>query len=332
MVNPRNALSAPPGVNGEFIKAGVKSPENVAKVALPHAGRIENPWSLSSMQSLRRISAITGLAVALAAAAPLPAAAATPPPDAPAAGATYADLADLADSAPLVLKAQIRKLSRVEDERAPGLRPGWGRYYVEARTRALLTGQAPRGEALAYLVDLPLDAKGKPPRVKKKDVLLFARPVPGHPGELQLVAPDAQLLWNPAEEAQLRSILIALVAADAPGRVTGVRELIHVPGTLAGEGETQIFLGTADGSAASITVQSKPGSPPLWGASFSELVAKLGDPPQPDTLAWYRLACFLPETPPPGVNHSETAAGRAKAEADYRLVLDRLGPCPRNRQ
>jgi hypothetical protein len=244
----------------------------------------------------------------------------------------YADLADLADSAPLVVKAQVRKLSRVENERARGLRSGWGRYYVQAKTRALLTGQAPQGEALTYLVDLPLDARGKPPAVKKRDVLLFARPVRGHPGELQLVAPDAQVLWSPSVEAQLRSILIALAAADAPGRVTGVRELIHVPGNLAGEGETQIFLATADGSAASITVQSKPGAAPLWGVSFSELVAKLGDPPKPDTLAWYRLACFLPETPPAGANHSETAESRARAEADYRMVLGALGPCPRSRR
>jgi len=244
----------------------------------------------------------------------------------------YADLADLADSAQLVVRAQIRKLARVEDERAPGLRAGWGRYFVQAKTRALVAGQAPLGEALSYLVDLPLDAKGKPPAVKKLDVLLFARPVRGRPGELQLVAPDAQVVWTPAADSQLRSILAELFAPGAPGRVTGVRELIHVPGNLAGEGETQIFLSTANGSAASIAVQHRPGAAPLWGASFSELTAELGRPPRPDTLAWYRLACFLPNLPPQGTNHSETAEARAVAEADYRLVLGELGPCPRSRR
>ena len=36
--------------------------------------------------------------------------------------ANYADLADLADSAQVVVRAQVRKLTRVENERAPGLR------------------------------------------------------------------------------------------------------------------------------------------------------------------------------------------------------------------
>ena len=96
--------------------------------------------------------------------------------------ATYADLADLADSAPLVIRAQVRKLARVEDARAPGLRPGGGRFYIEARTRALLTGAAPLGEQLAFLADLPLDARGRPPAINKQDLLLFARPVSGRPG------------------------------------------------------------------------------------------------------------------------------------------------------
>lgn len=282
------------------------------------------------MRSIKRSAGMAALILACAAAGPAMAAPAPAAP--PVAGANYADLADLADSAPIVLKAQLRKLSRVENDRARGLRPGWGRFYAEARTRALLTGQAPQGEALTYLVDLPLDARGKPPAVKKKDVLIFARPVRGRPGELQLVAPDAQLLWNPAVETRLRGILVELVAADAPGRVTGVRELIHVPGNLAGEGETQIFLATGDGTAASITVQNKPGAPPLWGASFSELIAGLGNAPARDTLAWYRLACFLPAAPPAGANLSETPEGRASAEADYRMVLTALGPCPRSRR
>lgn len=283
------------------------------------------------MQSVSRISGIAAPILAFAAIISSPSLAALAPTAASVGIANYADLADLADSAPIVLKAQVRKLSRVENERARGLRPGWGRFYVQAKTRALLTGQAPQGEALTYLVDLPLDARGKPPAVKKKDVLVFARPVRGRPGELQLVAPDAQVLWTPGIEAQLRTILTELMAPDAPGRVTGVRELIHVAGNLAGEGETQIFLSTKEGVAASITVQAKPGAPPLWGASFSELIAELGNPPKRETLAWYRLACFLPPTPPAATNLSETPESKARAEADYRLVMSELGPCERSR-
>jgi hypothetical protein len=245
---------------------------------------------------------------------------------------TYADLADLADSAQLVLRAKVRRLIRVEDQRSPGLRSGQGRFYVKAQTLALLAGTSPFGESLTYLVDLPLDAKGKPPKLKKQDVLLFARPVPNRPGELQLVAPDAQLLWFAETEAVLRSILFNLVVPDAPGRISGVREIIHVPGMLAGEGETQIFLDTADGSPASLTVSHQPGMPPAWGASFSELVANVGQPPTHNTFEWYRLACFLPNALPRGSNYSESPEGRSQAVADYRMVLGDLGACQRNRR
>ena len=255
--------------------------------------------------------------------------AAAPPSSPPT--ASYADLADLADSARIVLRAQVRKIVAVEPARARGVRPGWARYYVEARTQALIRGETPLGQSLRYLVDMPADPRGKVPAIKKKDVLLFARSVTGAAGDLQLAAPDAQILWSADAETRLRAVLAALVAPDAPRRVIGVREALHVPGNLAGEGETQFFLDTADHSAASITVQHRPGAATAWGVSFSEVAAPVGSPPQRDTLAWYRLACFLPNALPAGVNLSESAASRAQAEADYRVVLGELGPCPRTR-
>ena len=96
-----------------------------------------------------------------------------------------------------------------------------------------------------------------------------------------------------------------------------------------GEGETQIFLATASGSAASITVTHRPDQPPAWGVSFSELVGETGNPPARDTLAWYRLACFLPNRLPPAANVSEGIAAKRQAEADYRMVLGELGVCDR---
>lgn len=242
---------------------------------------------------------------------------------------TYADIADLADSAGLVVHAQIAKAVRIEDARANGLTPGHGRFYIQARTQALLTGKAPLGESISYLVDLPLDARGKPPKLKKVDVFLFARAVPGRPGELQLVSPTAQQYWTVQGEARLRAILRGFVAPDAPAKITGVRELLYVPGNLAGQGETQIFLNTVDNSAASITVRHEPGAAPAWGVSFSELVADIGHPPQRDTIEWYRLACFLPNVPPAQANVSDSFAAQQQALSDYRMVLGDLGPCDR---
>lgn len=266
----------------------------------------------------------------LAPALPFPAGADSPPRPVPA-SAAYADLADLADATPLVIRAQPRKIIKVEPERARGLRAGWGRFYVEARTEALIAGTVPLGGALTYLVDLPLDAKGKPPAIKKKSVVLFARAVPGRPGELQLVAPDAQLLWDPALEARIKSLLAELYAPAAPHRITGVREAIHVSGELAGEGETQIFLAAANGDPAAITVSRRPGQAPRWGVSYSELAVS-DAAPRRDTLGWYRLACFLPRALPESANISPRPSDQSRAAADYAHVMAALGPCPRTRK
>jgi hypothetical protein len=301
---------------------------------MPRPARAENLRKSGSSIEMHPTKRFAGPAVAAAAAlasASLPASLPAAAPHSAAPVATYADLADLADSARLVLRAEVRKVALVEPARARNVRAGWGRFYVEARTRALLSGNRPVGEALRYLVDLPLDARGKPPRIKKQQVLLFASGARGPAGDLQLAAPDAQIAWTVEAETRLRAILAALAAPDAPHKVIGVREAIYVPGNLAGEGETQFFLDTADQSAASITVQHKPGASPAWGVSFSELAAAVGSPPQRDTLAWYRLACFLPNALPRGANLSQSAADRAQAESDYRMVLGELGPCPRNR-
>ena len=245
---------------------------------------------------------------------------------------SYADLADLTDGTPLIVRAQPRKLVAVEPARAQGVRAGWGRFYIEARTEAVIFGATGLGQQLRYLVDLPLDAKGKPPAIKKKSVVIFARTVPGRPGELQLVARDAQLLWDPALDARLRGVVGELNAPDAPRRVSGVREVIFVPGNLAGESETQIFLATSDGEPAAITVSRNPGQPPRWSVSFSEVVGDAANAPVRDTLTWYRLACFLPPVLPGQANTSGTQADRAAAGIDYRFVLDQLGPCARTRR
>ena len=280
------------------------------------------------MNALIRCGAAT--LTMLAAVLTAPARADSPPKPAPT-PASYADLVDLAEPAPLVIRAQPRKIVAVEPARARGLRAGWGRFYIEAKTEALIAGTVPLGGALTYLVDLPLDAKGKPPAIKKKSMVLFARGVPGRPGELQLVAPDAQLWWDPELETRIKSVLAELYAPAPPQKVTGVREAIHVGGELAGEGETQIFLTSANGEPAAIAVSRKPGQPPRWGVSFSELVAS-DAAPRRESLAWYRLACFLPRELPAAANISDRSADRAAAAADYAFVIGELGGCPRTRK
>jgi len=267
-----------------------------------------------------RVAFLTAVMASAVAAAPAPEAA---PP------LTYADLVDLADPASLVAHVQITKQIALPPERAPNVAPGYARLYIEARTKALLAGKAPLGEAVRYLVDVPVDARGKVPKLKKREFLLFALAVPGRPGELRLTSPTAQIAYDDAVAARLRPILAELAAADAAPTITGVRDALAVPGTLVGESETQIFLGTATGDPVSLTIVRRPGQDPAWGVSYSEIVDQAAQAPAKDTLAWYRLACFLPEQLPGGANLSQDQASRARAAGDYAFVRQQLGPCPR---
>lgn len=290
--------------------------------------RIQKPVHVSRLAVFRG-----GTLALLFSALAVPASAAdSPPRESIAPTVSYADLADLTGSAAVVVKAQVRKVAEVEPGRAASLRTGWARLYVEARTEALLGGRTALGEALRYLVDVPRDAKGKLPKLGKRSVVLFARPVAGRPGELQLVTPDAQLLWDPMLEGRVRAVLAEFYAPAAPQAISGLREAIHVPGALAGEGETQFFLATASGEPAAITVTRAPGAAARWSVSFSELVESGAPPPAAETLAWYRLACFLPRQLPAGANISAAPEDRQAAARDYRFVLEQLGPCPRLRR
>ena len=245
-------------------------------------------------------------------------------------GLAYADLVDLALPAEVVLRAQVRKAIRLKPEEAPGLPAGYARLYIEARTTALLIGPD-LGESVRFLADVPLDARAKVPKLAKTTVLVLARAVQARPGELQLVAPDAMLAMTPAREATLRAILTETAQPDAPPAITALREVLHVSGNLAGEGETQLFLATATGAPVSISVLRLPGQPATWGVSFTEIVDSAARPPLPATLAWYRLACGLPERLPGRANISGSLADRRIAAEDYALVLADLGPCVRRR-
>lgn len=247
-----------------------------------------------------------------------------PPP-----AATYADLADLTGQADVVVLVEVRDQAVVEPARAPGLAPGHARLYIEGRTQALLAGRSALGESLAYLVDVPLTAKGKAPKLKKQRFIVYADPVAARPGELRLVGPSAQLPADAATEQLARTVIAALAAPDAPPAVTGIREAMSVAGNLTGESETQLFLDTTTGAPVSLSVIRRPGMEPQWGVSWSEIVDQSARPPQRETVEWYRLACFLPAQLPREAFLQDDRTARGRAEADYRFILEQLGDCPR---
>ena len=243
----------------------------------------------------------------------------------------YADLVDLALASPVIADATIRSVARIKRAEAVGVRPGFARFYVEADLGSLVRAPGALPPRIGYLLDTPLDARGRPPKLKKQRVLLFARPVSGSAGQLQLAAPDAQLPWTAAAEARTRRIARELADADAPPAITGLGNAFHVPGALPGEGETQVFLQTADARPVSITVLSRPGEARRWAVALSEIVDEAAGPPVRDTLLWYRLACGLPRDLPSASIAQLGPEDAARAQADYRYVLQQLGPCGRTR-
>jgi hypothetical protein len=252
---------------------------------------------------------------------------------------SYADLADLATTAPMTIHARIHKATALKAEQAAGLAPGHARLYVEADVIGLIRGPGPLAARIAYLVDLPLAANGKAPKLKRKQpVLIFARPVAGaaagtnSTGSVRLVAPDAQIDWTPETEARIRAILTELVKPGAPPRITGIANGFHVPGTLPGEGETQLFLDTQTGEPVSLTILTAADGSRRWAAAFGEIVDESAAVPVRDTLAWYRLACGLPRALPLSKLGGTAAADRQKAAEDYRVVLGALGECARTRR
>ena len=263
--------------------------------------------------------------------APTPAAATSP--------YSYADIADLASAAPIALHARIYSAAALKPAQAPGVAAGHARFYIEADVVSLIRGSGPLAARISYLVDLPLDAKGKAPKLKKKQpILLFARPVAGatagisNTGSVRLIAPDAQLPWDPATEAQLRAILTELVKPGAPPAITGIANGFHVPGTLPGEGETQLFLNTQTGEPVSLTILTAADGSRRWAAAFGEIVDGSAAVPARNTLAWYRLACGLPRTLPLNKLAGTAPEDRRKAASDYAIVLGALGECTRTRK
>ncbi|TVV69650.1 hypothetical protein, partial [Sphingomonas solaris] len=242
---------------------------------------------------------------------------------------TYADLADLAASAPIVADVQVVRATRLKPAQAVGIAPGFVRFYVEGTVLALIRGAQGLPGQISWLVDLPIEGVRVPKLAKKTRLLLLATPGT-RPGEVRLATPYAQFAWTPDLDARLRNVLTAMTAADAPPRVTGIGSAFHVPGSLPGESETQIFLRTADARPISLNVLRRPGQPPRWAVALGEMVDEAAGPPARDSLLWYRLACFLPAALPDTATAELAPADAAAAAEDYRFVLAALGTCARN--
>lgn len=266
------------------------------------------------------------------AAAQIACAQATPQPTQNAAQAapvlpSYATVAGNVVGAPLIIDARIAEAIPIKADAASGITPGRARIYIIADVAALIRGANALPARITYVAEVPLNARGKLPKLKKQRVILFARSVPASPDQIQLTGIDGQFAWSPELDALVRTITRDVLAADAPPAITGVGNAFHVPGSLPGEGETQIFLQTATGAPVSLQILRRPGEQTRWSVSLGDIVDNGAGPPKPATLLWYRLACGLPREIPAESLSSDDPANAAAAREDYALVLRELGPC-----
>ncbi len=241
----------------------------------------------------------------------------------------YADLADLALGAPIVADAMIRKASRLSEKKSPGIPTGHARFVVTATVKRLITSNRSLPANLSYLVDVRLDSRGKPPKLKGSHVFLFLKPSAGRSDQFVLSARNGQIGWSDEADKMIRAILTEAAEPKNQFQITGIGNAFYAPGTVPGESETQIFLTTADQRPVSLSILRRPGENSRWSVSLGEIVDELTKPADRNTLLWYRLACFLPAQMPESSLSGSSAADHDAIIADYAFVLKQLGPCGR---
>jgi hypothetical protein len=249
----------------------------------------------------------------------------------PAQDASYADVADLVTISPLIVDATIRNAQKIAPEQAVGVPLNLQRMLVEADVTALIRGQGGITPRVRFVLDVPKDAKGKTPKLKKQRMFLLGSTVAGRPGEIRLSRPNALIQWSANNDILVRAITKEAVLIDAPQRVTGITSAFYSAGTVLGEGETQVFLKTERDQPMSLSILSRPGQDKRWAVSTAEVIDESATAPAKNTLLWYRLACGLPRTLSFDLVESAESDNAARAQADYKFVIDALGPCGRKR-
>ncbi len=241
----------------------------------------------------------------------------------------YADLAARAERATLIADVRVRKVTKMDKPFVDADGKSVQRLYVEAEINNLIRGNQALAKRVSYAADVPLDSRGKLPKIQKQRMLIFAKPVEGRPGILQLIAPNAQLPWDSATDARVRTITAELLNTNAPPAIARVESAFHAAGTLEGEGDTQIFLATNTGDPASLSIVTRPGLPPKWSVAFGEVVGESAQIPKKNSLAWYRLACGLSENIPASAYEGNHEDRRAEITRDYNFVRSQIGSCER---
>ncbi len=236
--------------------------------------------------------------------------------------ASFADLAALGLAAPVVVRATAIRDERLNPRDAAGLAPGMARFLVTATTTTAIAAPGDVPPRLTYLIDRPLDARGKPPKPAVRDVLLFLRPGTDA-GQYALIDAHGEVPWTASAEAAVHNVLADNRRGTVPV-VTGIASAFRVPGAVPGEAESQFFLSTRERQAG---VARRP-DPPGRGAAAVGRARRRHRRCRGRRCRRRRCCGTASPAPcraalPPGLGAAADVAG------DYRFVRDSLGPCGR---
>lgn len=236
---------------------------------------------------------------------------------------SFADVADLATAAPVIAKARIMSIKSVKVAASDPASAGRKYQMVTVRIDSLIRGQGGIAPRVSFL-----SVAGTQRLRGGAIAILYARPATLQ-AHVQLVSLNALQPWSAELEATTRALTTEILSARPAPAILAPGDAFHVPGTVEGESETQIFLKTATGEPVSLSVVHRAGEKTRWGVSLGEIVDDAAVPPAPGTLLWYRLACGLPDTLPAQSTRGLAVLDAEAARRDYRFVLESLGRCGR---
>lgn len=244
--------------------------------------------------------------------------------------ASYDDIMGITLESELVVDIVAKKIKNLPASQTIGVRPDRKRVLIIGEVQSLIRGKNGLNSQVQFLFDAPIDSRGKIPKLKKMRFIAFGRHVTGRSDFIRLSRTASMLRYSDRINTMVRSSIREAIAANAPQEITSISSAFHSPGTIIGEGETQIFLNTEFGQPMAISVTSKRGQNRRWSVSTSEVIDINATEPRRFSLLGYRLACSLPKSLSSSNIESSDQRNRQKAISDYKLVKDSIGPCERN--
>lgn len=244
---------------------------------------------------------------------------------------SYDDIMEITLESELVVDIIVRKIKNLPNSQTIGVRPDRKRILIIGEVQSLIRGKNGLNQEVQFLFDAPIDSRGKIPKYKKMRFLAFGRHIAGNSGFIRLSRTASMTAYSNRINNMVRNNIREAIAANAPQKIIAINSAFHSPGTIIGEGESQIFLSTEFDQPMAISVISKQGQNRRWSVSTSEVIDINATEPKRFSLLGYRLACSLPRSLDPSIIESDDSRNRDKVKSDYKLVLDSVGPCQRQR-